>query len=66
VHYTAGPASLMAFASADELRHAKIFWSGAWVLLDAAGGLFALYFLSMVGLLLVGIAARFWARRRAR
>jgi len=66
MHYSAGPASLTMFASAAVLRHAKIFWSGAWVLLDAAGGLFALYLLVMVGLMLIGVAGRLRTRRRAR
>ena len=65
MHYSAGPASLTAFASGTELRHAKIFWSGAWILLDAAGALFALYLMVMVGLLLIGSVGRFRARRRA-
>jgi hypothetical protein len=66
VHYSAGPASLTMFASAVELRQAKIFWSGAWVLLDAAGGLFALYLVVMLGLLLIGSATRARIRRRTR
>ncbi|MBV9195371.1 MAG: hypothetical protein JO168_14595 [Solirubrobacterales bacterium] len=53
-------------ASATELRHAAVFWSGAWVLLDAAGALFALYFLIVVGLLVAGSVGRFNDRRRAR
>ncbi len=64
MHYSAGPASLTMFASAAQLRHAKIFWSGAAVLLDAAGGLFAVYLVVMVGLLLIGFAGRLWVRRR--
>lgn len=63
MHYVFGPAALIAFGSAAELRHAKLFWSGAWILLDAAGGLFALYVIVMVALLLVGSAARYRARR---
>lgn len=66
MHYSAGPLSLMMFASGAELRQASFFWSGAWVLLDAAGALFALYFLGMLGLLLIGTAARLRDRRRAR
>lgn len=66
MHYSAGPASLLMFGSAAELRHATIFWRGAWLLLDAGGALFALYLLVMVGLLLIGHAARFRDRRRAR
>jgi hypothetical protein len=54
------------FASAADLRDATIFWSGAWILLDAAGALFALYFLIMLGLLLIGSAEQFRDRRRAR
>ena len=52
------------FASAAELRHAAIFWNGAWLLMDAAGALFALYFLVGLGLLLFGSAERFWDRRQ--
>jgi hypothetical protein len=54
------------FASAGELRHATIFWTGAWLLLDAAGALFVLYFLIMIGLLLFGSAARLRDSHRAR
>lgn len=54
------------FASAAELRQATVFWSGAWVLLDAAGALFVLYFLVMFGLLLIGGAARLRDRHRDR
>jgi hypothetical protein len=66
VHYSAGPASLLMFAAAGSLRHATILWSGAWILLDAAGALFGLYFLVLLGLLLIGSAERFRDRHRAR
>jgi hypothetical protein len=66
VYYSTGPASLTMFASASEMRHAKVFWTGAWVLLDAAGALFAAYILVMVTLLLIGSAERFRARRTDR
>ena len=66
MHYSAGPFSFLMFASAAGMRHATIFWNGAWILLDAAGVLFALYFLILLGLLLIGSAERFLDRRRAR
>jgi hypothetical protein len=58
VYYSAGLASLTAFAAADELPHTTIFWLVARLLLDTAGGLFALYLVAIIGLLLTGAAMR--------
>jgi len=59
VYYSAGLASLTAFAGAVSLPRTSIFWIMARILLDSAGGLFGLYLLVMVGLLLMGRAMRF-------
>ena len=63
MYYSAGLASLTAFAGAAGLPRTSIFWIMARILLDSAGGLFGLYLAVMVGLLLAGRAMRF--RRRA-
>ena len=63
MYYSAGLASLTAFASAAELPHTSVFWLAARVLLDAAGGLFALYLAAIAGLLLTGCAIRFLRTR---
>ena len=62
MYYSAGLASLTAFAGAAGLPRTSIFWIAARILLDSAGGLFGLYLAVMIGLLLIGWAMRF--RRR--
>jgi hypothetical protein len=62
VYYSAGLASLTAFAGAAGLPRTSIFWIIARILLDSAGGLFGLYIAVMVGLLLMGRAMRFRQR----
>jgi hypothetical protein len=62
VYYSAGLASLTAFAGAAGLPHTSVFWIVARILLDSAGGLFGLYLVVMVGLLLMGQAMRFRQR----
>jgi formate hydrogenlyase subunit 3/multisubunit Na+/H+ antiporter MnhD subunit len=62
VYYSAGLASLTAFASAAGMPRTSVFWIAARILLDSAGGLFGLYLVVMVGLLLAGRAMRL--RRR--
>jgi hypothetical protein len=63
VHYSGGLASLASFIAAAEVPHTSLFWLGARVLLDSAGGLFGLYFVVMFGLYLASLAMR--PRRRA-
>jgi hypothetical protein len=62
VHYSGGLASLASFVAAAELPHTSLFWLGARILLDSAGGLFGLYFVVMFGLYLASLAMR--PRRR--
>jgi hypothetical protein len=62
VYYSAGLASLTAFAGAAGLPRTSIFWIVARILLDSAGGLFGLYLAVMVSLLLMGWAMRFRQR----
>jgi hypothetical protein len=63
VYYSAGLASLTAFAGAVGLPRTSILWIMARISLDSAGGLFGLYLAVMVGLLPTGRAMRF--RHRA-
>jgi hypothetical protein len=58
VHYSGGLASLASFVAAAELPHTSLFWLGARILLDSAGGLFGLYFVVMFGLYLASLAMR--------
>lgn len=62
MHYSGGLASLASFVAAAELPHTSLFWLGARILLDSAGGLFGLYFVVMFGLYLASLAMR--PRRR--
>lgn len=66
MYYSAGLASLTAFAASTELPHTNIFWLVARILLDSAGGLFGLYLATMIGLLLTGRAMRLRSRVAAR
>jgi hypothetical protein len=66
VYYSAGLASLTAFAAAAGLPHSSDLWLVARIMLDSAGGLFGLYLAVMIGLLLIGLAMRFRRRVAAR
>jgi hypothetical protein len=62
MYYPATLASLTAFGSAAVLPRNGDLWVAARLLLDGAGGLFGLYLLTCVGLLLAGQVMR--VRRR--
>jgi hypothetical protein len=58
VHYSAGLASLSAIGGAVSLPGNGGLWLAARLLLDAAGALFGLYLMIILGLLLAGCAMR--------
>lgn len=62
MYYSAGVGSLTSFAAAAQMPHTGVFWLAARILLTAAGGLFALYLVAMVALVVAGHAMRLAGR----